>query len=169
MRVMILPSRSAIGTPRRRIPTNPKPSTPPFFSTISYASRTSVRSISDADISCAFWRRPVLREGAFAFIVACTSQNVSNRMNFSFLPDLPPLLNQPKLASSQGRLLTVFNAASQVKRHGVLAALQERYRSIFVAPGQAATVTFRSGGRFWTKSGSRRNLGVSLFAGYHIF
>src|SRR5271170_4698653 len=75
MRVMILPSRSAIGTPRRRIPTNPKPSMPPFFSTISYASRTSVRSISDADMSCAFWRSPVLREGAFEFIVARTSQN----------------------------------------------------------------------------------------------
>src|ERR1035437_7724929 len=30
-----LPSRSAIGTPRRRIPTSPKPSTPPFFSRIS--------------------------------------------------------------------------------------------------------------------------------------
>src|SRR5208282_6077013 len=49
---IILPSRSAIGTPRRRIPTSPKPSTPPFFSRISYAHRTSVRSISDADISC---------------------------------------------------------------------------------------------------------------------
>src|ERR1700722_5567655 len=74
MRVMIFPRRSAMGTPRRRIPTNPKPSTPPFFSTISYAKRTSVRSISDADISCAFWRRPVLREGFFAFIVECASQ-----------------------------------------------------------------------------------------------
>jgi hypothetical protein len=26
-------------------------------------------------MSCAFWRRPVLREGAFEFIVARTSQN----------------------------------------------------------------------------------------------
>src|ERR1700683_4802149 len=75
IRVMILPNRSAMGTPRRRIPTNPRPSSPPFFSTISYASRTSVRSISDADMSCAFWRSPVLREGAFEFIVACTSQD----------------------------------------------------------------------------------------------
>src|ERR1700691_1732956 len=75
IRVMILPNRSAMGTPRRRIPTNPRPSTPPFFSTISYARRTSVRSISDADMSCAFWRRPVLREGAFEFIVAFTSRN----------------------------------------------------------------------------------------------
>src|ERR1035438_9667650 len=69
IRVMIFPRRSAMGTPRRRIPTNPKPSTPPFFSTISYAKRTRVRSISDADISCAFWRRPVLRERVLAFIV----------------------------------------------------------------------------------------------------
>jgi hypothetical protein len=37
-----------------------------------------VRSISDADISCAFWRSPVLREGAFAFIVAYTSRFFSS-------------------------------------------------------------------------------------------
>src|SRR5580658_2362407 len=73
MRVMILPSRSASGTPRRRIPTSPRLSTPSFFSTISYASRTSVRSISDGDMSCAFWRRPVLREGVFAFMSGCAS------------------------------------------------------------------------------------------------
>src|SRR5271155_645420 len=108
MRVMILPSRSAIGTPRRRIPTNPKPSTPPFFSTISYARRTSVRSISDADISCAFWRRPVLREGAFAFIVECTSHNCIS----DTLPALPGAHLEP-----ERRLLTLFNPALEVKRH----------------------------------------------------
>src|SRR5260370_4069855 len=66
-------SRSAIGTPRRRIPTKPSASTPPFFSTISYANRTSVRSISDADINWAFWRRAVLREEFLAFMVGCAS------------------------------------------------------------------------------------------------
>ena len=90
MRVIILPRRSAIGTPRRRIPTNPKPSTPPFFSTISYAKRTSVRSISDADISCAFWRRPVLRDGLFAFIV-----DVPHK--FRFLDLVRPLYPGPNL------------------------------------------------------------------------
>src|ERR1700740_3606168 len=48
-----------MGTPRRRIPTNPRPSTPPFFSRIWWARRTSVRSISVPDISCAFCCRPV--------------------------------------------------------------------------------------------------------------
>src|SRR6266851_5007325 len=73
MRATILPSRSAIGTPRRRIPTNPSASTPPFFSTISYANLTLIRKISDADINWAFWRRAILREGFLAFIVGCAS------------------------------------------------------------------------------------------------
>src|SRR4029077_9361960 len=60
IRLISLPRRSANGTPRRRIPTNPKSLTPLLFSTISWASRRSVRSISDADISCAFSRRPKL-------------------------------------------------------------------------------------------------------------
>src|SRR5207302_4327185 len=32
--------------------------------------------ISDADISCAFWRRPVLREGVFAFVIEYASQRM---------------------------------------------------------------------------------------------
>src|SRR5215469_11874257 len=68
-RPMNFASRSAIGTPRRRIPTSPKSSEPPFFSMISCARRTSVRSISDEDMSCAFWRSPDL--GA-EFLVAMT-------------------------------------------------------------------------------------------------
>src|SRR5580698_2189792 len=49
-------SRCASGTPRRLIPTSPTFLLPPCFSTISCASRTSVRSISEADISLPFSR-----------------------------------------------------------------------------------------------------------------
>src|SRR3982751_2614777 len=60
---MILVMRSASGTPRRLMPTSVRFSTPLFFSTISCASRTRVRSISEPDINCAFSRRGALREG----------------------------------------------------------------------------------------------------------
>src|ERR1700740_2684658 len=46
--------RCASGTPRRTIPISAKCFVPPLFSTISCASRCSVRSISSADINCAF-------------------------------------------------------------------------------------------------------------------
>src|SRR4051812_642195 len=48
--------RCAIGMPRRLMPTRPRLSTPLAFSTISWASRTSVRSISLADIRRDFSR-----------------------------------------------------------------------------------------------------------------
>src|SRR5207249_2014629 len=57
VRSMIFAKRCASGTPRRRMPRKANPSTPSFFSTISYARRTMVRSTSDADINCAFWRK----------------------------------------------------------------------------------------------------------------
>src|SRR6266550_2877878 len=57
MRWIIAPSRWARKTPRRRIPTKPRSAAPSFFSIISWASRTRVRSISEADMSCAFSRR----------------------------------------------------------------------------------------------------------------
>src|ERR1035441_6510013 len=57
MRPRTFASRCASGTPRRMIPTNPRLATPLFFSTISWASRTRVRSISDADRICDFSRR----------------------------------------------------------------------------------------------------------------
>src|SRR5207249_4587360 len=57
VRSMIFAKRCASGSPRRRTPRKASPSTPSFFSTISYARRTIVRSTSDADISCAFWRK----------------------------------------------------------------------------------------------------------------
>jgi hypothetical protein len=41
---------------------------PPFFSTISWARRTRVRSTSEADMSCAFWRNPDLGEVLFVAI-----------------------------------------------------------------------------------------------------
>src|SRR5205814_4322145 len=50
-------------TPRWRIPTSPKSLAPLFFSMISCARRTSVRSISDEDMICAFSHRPELRIG----------------------------------------------------------------------------------------------------------
>src|SRR4051812_32919624 len=50
---MSLARRSASGTPRRLMPTSARFSTP-VFSVISWARRTSVRSISEADINCAF-------------------------------------------------------------------------------------------------------------------
>src|SRR5580693_6723310 len=56
MRPIICPRRCARKTPRRRIPTRPRPVAPLFFSMISWTNRTSVRSISDADINCAFSR-----------------------------------------------------------------------------------------------------------------
>src|SRR6516164_1089409 len=68
MRWMIFPRRSARGTPRRRIPTRPRASMPPFFSTISWARRTRVRSTSEADMSCAFWRNPDFGEVLFVAI-----------------------------------------------------------------------------------------------------
>src|ERR1700751_27407 len=55
---MNLARRWAMGTPRRLMPTSPRSSEPPFFSTIAWARRTSVRPISEADMSCAFWRKP---------------------------------------------------------------------------------------------------------------
>ena len=55
-----LPSRSASGTPRRLMPTSARSSLPLLFSTISWARRTSVRSISEADISLPLVRREVL-------------------------------------------------------------------------------------------------------------
>src|SRR3954471_12880098 len=60
---MIFAIRSARGTPRRLMPTSVRFSTPLFFSTISCASRTRVRSISEPDINCAFSRSGALREG----------------------------------------------------------------------------------------------------------
>src|ERR1035437_7340163 len=57
IRPRIFASRWASGTPRRMIPTNPRFATPLFFSTISCASRTRVRTISDADRICDFSRR----------------------------------------------------------------------------------------------------------------
>src|SRR5215469_1056940 len=73
MRPMVLASRSARGTPRRRMPTNPRSATPLLFSMISWASRTRVRSISEADMSCDFsctllWRAAlgVINEASYA-------------------------------------------------------------------------------------------------------
>src|SRR5271169_3595263 len=68
-----------MGTPRRRIPTSPSPSTPPFFSRISWARRTSVRSISEADINCAFCCSVVLRT---AFFFTVMRNNASNHSGF---------------------------------------------------------------------------------------
>src|SRR5580692_11210556 len=56
IRWIIPPRRCARNTPRRRMPTIPRSTAPLFFSIISWTSRTSVRSISDADINCAFSR-----------------------------------------------------------------------------------------------------------------
>src|SRR6266851_710290 len=70
-----------MGTPRRRIPTSPKPSTPPFFSRISWARRTSVRSISEPDINCAFCVSVVLRT-AFFFVVVMLRIPHQNRFAF---------------------------------------------------------------------------------------
>ena len=64
--------RSARNTPRRRIPTSPKSFAPSFFSMISCTSRTSVRSISDADINWAFWRRLGRRTGGLEDINAAS-------------------------------------------------------------------------------------------------
>src|SRR5277367_953574 len=50
------PSLSARGTPRRLMPTSPRSSAPLFFSMISWARRTSVRSISEADMIRPFSR-----------------------------------------------------------------------------------------------------------------
>src|ERR1700740_1403450 len=58
-----------MGTPRRRIPTRPKPSTPPFFSKISWARRTKVRSISEPDINCAFCLSAVVRAAFFLIVM----------------------------------------------------------------------------------------------------
>src|SRR5215472_2107610 len=51
------PRRPARGTPRRLMPTSVRSSTPLFFSTISWASRTRVRSISEADMMRPFSRK----------------------------------------------------------------------------------------------------------------
>src|SRR5208337_3088827 len=49
--LMTLAMRCAKGKPRRRMPTSARPSTPLFFSITSWARRTRVRWISEADIS----------------------------------------------------------------------------------------------------------------------
>src|SRR5271168_1988893 len=61
-------SRCASGTPLRLIPTNPTFLLPSCFSTISCASRTSVRSISEADISRPFSRNFGFRTSVFSLI-----------------------------------------------------------------------------------------------------
>src|SRR5208283_2646917 len=81
-----------MGTPRRRMPTNPRPSTPPFFSRISWASRTSVRSISEPDINCAFCRSAVLRTAFFFTVMheylVNTSLNAENTLRARSTPVL---------------------------------------------------------------------------------
>jgi len=72
IRLIICPMRWAKNTPRRRIPTSPKSVAPSFFSMISCTRRTSVRSISDADINCAFWRRFGRRSGILEDINAAS-------------------------------------------------------------------------------------------------
>src|SRR5882672_5293626 len=69
---MIFANRSASGTPRRLMPTKARSSIPLFFSTISCASRISVRSISEADISCAFSRISTGRLGTCELINAAS-------------------------------------------------------------------------------------------------
>src|SRR5712691_8665333 len=66
------PSRWARKTPRRRIPTKPRSAAPLFFSIISWTSRTRVRSISEADMSCAFSRRLDWRDEALAVMNAAS-------------------------------------------------------------------------------------------------
>src|SRR6266571_3705108 len=72
MRWIMAPRRWARKTPRRRIPTKPRSAAPSFFSIISWASRTRVRSISEADMSCAFSRRLDWRDEALAVMNAAS-------------------------------------------------------------------------------------------------
>src|ERR1700677_4789915 len=58
-----------MGTPRRRIPTSPRFSTPPFFSRISCARRTSVRSHAEPEHNCGFCRSAVLRTAFFLIVM----------------------------------------------------------------------------------------------------
>ena len=74
-----LPSRSASGTPRRLMPTSARSSLPLLFSTISWARRTRVRSISEADISLPLMRRP----GLFSVsLIDCLSQDDTRGCRF---------------------------------------------------------------------------------------
>src|ERR1700761_5417079 len=68
-----LPRRSASGTPRRLMPINTMPSPPWLFSTISCARRTSVRSISEADISLPFTRREVFSVASLMGYSRCSA------------------------------------------------------------------------------------------------
>src|ERR1035437_213300 len=70
------PSRSASGIARRLMPTRARSSLPLLFSTISWASRTRVRSISEADISLLLARSAGLRGASFMDVLAaCLSQD----------------------------------------------------------------------------------------------
>src|SRR5580698_4762125 len=76
-------SRSASGIPRRLMPTSARPSQPLVFSTIWWARRTSVRSISEADI-----KRPFSRStGCFASGVSLIKLSRSGA-DFALLYDL---------------------------------------------------------------------------------
>src|SRR5258708_1323149 len=66
---MSLARRLARGPPRRLIPTRTRSSVPLFFSTIWCASRTSVRSTSEADMIRPFSRRLGSRDADSAFMV----------------------------------------------------------------------------------------------------
>src|SRR5665213_2950529 len=63
------PSRWASGTPRRLMPTSPRFSQPSCFSTISWARRTSVRSISEADMRRPFSRSLGLLSGSLSVLL----------------------------------------------------------------------------------------------------
>ena len=98
MRSMVLASRSARGTPRRRTPTSPRSVLPLLYSIISWASRTSVRSISEADMSCTFSRTAGLRSAwelinaaSYALGALCSKNEMPFRRkvegNAGFAPD----------------------------------------------------------------------------------
>src|ERR1039458_5374963 len=76
MAEMSLPRRSASGMPRRRMPTRARSSLPLLFSTISWARRTSVRSISEADISLPLTcRAGLLSVSLMNILLACLWQD----------------------------------------------------------------------------------------------
>src|SRR4051794_1291321 len=72
MRLITAASLCARGTPRRLIPTIARSAAPLFFSAISCARRTSVRSISEADMSWPFSRRLELRDVGLGFMNAAS-------------------------------------------------------------------------------------------------
>src|ERR1700733_1262097 len=97
--------RCASGTPRRLIPTRPTFLLPSCFSTISCASRTSVRSISEADISRPFSRNLGFRTSVVSLIAIPLDdiRTPAPKRKPAYQKTFPPNMPGPPVSVGSGR------------------------------------------------------------------